>query len=219
MKAMPRRERLSYIAYYYGLWIAGALAVLVFLIWFAWHSATAIRQNWLYAAFPNAMTRVGNESRLWDDYLDYAGYDISKKNLEFNDELWFDPTKNSGMNNTYYQSFVALTESGVLDVVTMRRQEIEALGKSGRLLDLSSEKAGDLFEAYKDRLVYSVPYDESYSKDPVPVGIDVSDSILMTKYHLYEDSCVLAIGSYSRNLKEAVRFLDWILGGKVKGTG
>jgi hypothetical protein len=118
------------------------------------------------------------------------------------------------MNNSYYQAFVAMIETGQADAVTMRREEIEALGKSGRLIDLSSEPCRELYEKYRDRLVYSIPYDTEYSTDPVPIGIDVSDSILMTKYHIYENSCVFSIGSYTRNLEACTEFLDWILEGK-----
>ena len=75
-------------------------------------------------------------------------------------------------------------------------------------------KAAALYEKYRDRLVYSIPYDTEYSTDPVPIGIDVSDSILMTKYHIYENSCVFSIGSYTRNLEACTEFLDWILEGK-----
>ena len=68
---------------------------------------------------------------------------------------------------------------------------------------------------YEDRLVYCIPYDEEYSADPVPVGIDVSDSILMTEYRIYEHSCVFSIGSNSRNIETCGQFLDWILEGKT----
>ena len=47
---------------------------------------------------------------------------------------------------------------------------------------------------------------------PVAVGIDVSDSILITKYHVYQDSCALGIGAASKNLQEVEDFLDFILG-------
>ncbi len=211
---MPKGEKLQYILDYYKFHIIFIVFFLIFGIWFIWRSTTAVKENWISVVFPNAMTEVGNGSELWKEYVEYAGYDLSKKNVLFEDKLYFDPTTNSGMNNVYYETFVAMVETGSMDAVTMRREEIEALGKSGRLIDLSAEPLQEIYETYKDRLVYSIPYDEEYSTDPVPIGIDVSDSILMTRYHIYEDSCVFAIGSYSRNIPEAARFLDWILEGK-----
>jgi hypothetical protein len=208
---LPFRQRIRYIWDYYWLWIIGIVFALVFGSWFIWRSATAIRENWIGIAFPNAMTEVGNGSKLWKDYVEYTGYDLREKNVLFEDQLYFDPTTQSGMNNVYYQTFVAMLETGQMDAVTMRREEMEALGKSGRLIDLSSDPCRQIYEKYQNRLVYSLPYDPGYSKEPVPVGIDVSDSLLMTEYHIYEDSCVYSISSLSRNLDAAFGFLDWIL--------
>ena len=214
--ALEKKQRLRYIWDYYWLWIVGIGFLLVFGIWFVWRSATAIRENWIGVAFPNAMTEVGNESKLWQDFVDYTGYDLTKKNVLFEDKLYFDPTTTSGMNNSYYQSFVAMLEAGQMDAVCMRREEIEALGRSGRLIDLSADVADlkEIYQRYQDRLVYSIPYDTEYSTDPVPVGIDVSDSILMDEYHIYENSCVFSISSYSKNIEACKVFLDWILDGK-----
>lgn len=211
--SLSKRQKLRYIWDYYWLWIIGIGFFVVFGIWFAWRSATAIRENWIGIAFPNAMYEAGNGSGLWQDFVDYMGYDTKEKNVLFEDKLYFDPTYAAGMNNSYYQSFVAMLETGQVDAVCMRREEIEALGKSGRLIDLSFEAQAlkGIYDRYKDRLVYSIPYDERYSTDPVPVGIDVSDSILMTQYHIFEQSCVFSISSYSRHIEACAAFLDWIL--------
>ena len=212
--ALPWRKRLQYIWDYYWLWIVGIAFALVFGIWFVWRSTTAIRENWISVVFPNAMTQVGNGSQLWKDYVEYSGYDTKVKNVNFDDRLYFDPTTAIGMNNSYYQTFVAMVETGQADGLTMRREEIEALGRSGRLLDLSAERCEEIYDRYRDRLVYSIPYDTSYSTEPVPIGIDVSDSILMTDYQIYENSCVFSIGYNSQNIEACAKFLDWILEGK-----
>lgn len=212
--SLPKKKRLAYIWDYYWLWIIGIGFLIVFGSWFVWRSVTAIRENWIGIAFPNAMTEVGNQSQLWEEYLKYTGYDIKEKNLLFEDKLYFDPTTPGGTVNSYYESFVAMIETGQIDAVCMRREEIEALGKSGRLIDLSTEPMKEFYDRYQGRLVYSIPYDTEYSTDPVPVGIDVSDSILMTKYHIFENSCAFSIGTGSGNLEACYEFLDWILEGK-----
>lgn len=212
--SLPKGKRLEYILTYYWLWIAGVSFAVIFLSWFAWHSSHALRENWICVAFPNAEESAGQDSRIWKDYLAARGFDLKKKNLLFQDGLYFDTTKSGGTNNSYYQTFVAMVESGQLDAVVMKRDEMEALGKSGRLLDLSREECRDIYERCKDRLVYSIPYDTEYSTDPVPIGIDVSDSSLVEKYGLYEGSCVLGIGAYSKNIEAVGEFLDWILEGK-----
>ena len=47
---------------------------------------------------------------------------------------------------------------------------------------------------------------------PVTCAIDISDSLLVTKYHLYVDSCALGVGAHSENIKEVGDFLNFVLG-------
>jgi hypothetical protein len=97
------------------------------------------------------------------------------------------------------------------DIVTMERRQLAALGATGRLLDLNSPECAALRERYADRLVYPEANDEEYSVEPVPVGIDVSDSLLMTKYHLYgAGDCVLGIGANTGRLDQVETFLNFI---------
>ena len=77
-------------------------------------------------------------------------------------------------------------------------------------MDLQDERCKSIYEKYKDRLIYTIPYDTEYSKDPVPVGIDISDSILMSKYHIYTEGCALGIGAQSSNIEAVQRFLEYI---------
>jgi hypothetical protein len=154
---------------------------------------------------------VGDDSELWKGYVEYTGYDTTVKNVEFNNLSYFDCALNNQTGNEYYEMFVAHVEAGTLDAVTMEKESLVALGSSGRLIDLNDEKCASIMEKYGDRLVYCEPYDEEYELDMVPVGIDISDSILMTEYNLYPDSCVLGIGAQAQHLDAVEKFLDYIL--------
>ena len=206
------RERWAYIWEYYKLWIIGALALVWFLAFAGYHWFFAPRENWFFAVFANTYAESAEEGgELWQDFVDYAGYDTRKKRVSFNNSIYFDLTQGGSYANTYYESFVAFAESGDLDVVTMEEPQLVALGASGRLLDLNREECAALREAYGDRLVYAQPYDEEYSTEQVPVGIDVSDSLLMTKYHIYSaESCVLGIGAQTGHLEAVETFLQFI---------
>lgn len=129
---------------------------------------------------------------------------------------FFDPAAGNVTGNEYYEMFVAHVEAGTLDAVTMEKESLVALGSSGRLIDLHDERCASILEKYGDRLVYCEPYDETYQEEYgealVPVGIDISDSILMTKYHIYPDSCVLGIGAYAQHSDAVELFLDYVLG-------
>jgi hypothetical protein len=204
------RAKAEYIWQYYNLWIIGILCGVSILGFVVYRYNTALKENWFFITFTNTYAEVGNKSELWDGYVEYTGFDTSQKNVEFNNISYFDCATGNDTGNEYYEVFVAHVEAGTLDAVTMEVESLVALGSSGRLLDLNDEKCADILEKYGDRLIYCTPYDEEYGDDQVPVGIDISDSILMTKYNLYPDSCALGIGAYSEHLDAVEQFLDYI---------
>lgn len=202
----------EYIWQYYKLWIIGIVCGVSLLGYIFYQVNTALSENWFYITFTNTYAEVGSGSDLWEDFVEYADFDLTEKNVIFNNTSYFDYAQNRGVGNDYYNVFVSYTDSGTLDCVTMEEDSLAALGASGRLLDLNREECASIVEKYGDRLVYCEPYDEDYSDDLVPVGIDVSDTCLMTEYQLYEDSCVIGIGAQTQHLDAVELFLDYIIG-------
>ncbi len=207
---LPLKKKLQYIADYYWLWILGMVTVVSLSGYIVYRAFFTVKDYWFYAIFANTMEDAGNHSRIWEDFVDYAGYDTSQKNVVFNAASYFDPTVVSGTANSYFQAFVAVAEAGDLDIVTMGRKSLEAVGSSGRLLDLRLDSCREICSRYADRLIYCEPVDESYSDEPVPIGIDISDSRLVTRYHVYSSDCALGISSHTQRLDEAERFLDFL---------
>ena len=208
---LPRKQRLPYILQYYWLWILGIACAVFLLCYVPYRAFFTVKDYWFYGMFANTSADAGNGSALWQDFTAFGGYDTSRKKVEMNDSSWFDPSKTGGTNNTYFQAFVAMAESGTLDVLTMEKEGLTETGRSGRLLDLDRPEAAAVKARWGDRFVYCEPYDEEYGGAMVPVGIDVSDSLLMTKYHLYEESCVLGIGAQTKRMDAVVTFLAFIL--------
>lgn len=204
------RAKVEYIWQYYYLWIIGIVCAVSLTGYVIYRYNTALKENWFFITFTNTYADVGNHSSLWDGYVEYTGYDTTVKNVEFNNLSYFDCATNNAAGNEYYEVFVAHVEAGTLDAVTMEKESLVALGASGRLMDLNDERCASIMEKYGDRLVYCEPYDEEYELDLVPVGIDISDSILMTEYNIYPDSCVLGIGSYAQHPEAVEKFLDYI---------
>lgn len=207
---LDRRGKLEYIWQYYKLWIIGIVCAAAFLIWFTVHFLYTPRENWFYGVFANTYADVGEHSKLWDGFVEYAGFDVKEKNVVFNSNCYFDPAKDS--YNQYYNAFVAYVDSETMDIVTMETEDLKALGEKGRLMDLSNkDTAGDLAEKYADRLVYALPKDTEYSTEPIPVGIDLSDTCLVSEYHLYEDSCALGVSALAPHLDKIELFLEYVL--------
>ncbi len=208
-KTLPQKA--GYIIGYYWLWMTGAAVAVSLLVFAVYRANFTVKDYWIYGIMANASLTGSGPNEIQRDFTLYGGYNLREKNVLFNTASWFDPTKPGGTNNSYYQAYVAVTEAGDLDFLTMEEDGLAAVGSSGRLLDLNSEKCGRIRELYADRFVYCVPYDTEYSEDPVPVGIDISDSRLVTDYHLYEDSCVLGIAAYTGNLEAVEQFLEFVL--------
>jgi len=203
-------NKLQYIWDYYKLWIVGILAVIVVGIYLLLRLNSAHAQYWYYMMLANTMEDVGTGSPLWKGFAEYAGYDLKEKGLEFNNQIYFDFTLNT-TGNTYFDSFIVFAEAGTLDAITMESASLTALGQTGRLMDLSGEEAAPIREKYEDRFLYYEGTDEEGNPTSYPVGIDITDSRLMTQYHLYGKTCALGVGYKSAHVEEVLRFLDYIL--------
>ena len=210
LNGLSFRKKLQYVLEYYWLWILGIILAITIPTYVIYRATTAIKDYWFFIVYANTFKEIGNESDLWEGYVEYTGYDTGEKLVNFNTRCYFDPLSLSGTRNSYYESFVVYADTGDLDAITMEKEQIEALGKTGRLMDLEDERCDTLLEKYGDRIVYCTPDPEMSEKERIPVGIDISDSILMTEYDLYEDSCVLGVGANSGNLEAVELFLEYI---------
>lgn len=210
ISALTPGQKIFYVIEYYWLWIGAVFFTLFFAGYLIHNMFFTIHENWFYILFTNIMAEESVVSEIHQDYADFTGYDLSEKNIVISASSYFDASVNGGTNNTYYQVFAAAVEAGDLDAVIMEEANLKAVGASGILLDLSQGEYADLFAPYEELFVYTIPYDEAYSTSPVPVGIDISSSLLTEKYHLYEDGCVLGVGTRTGH-PEAIRaFLDFI---------
>lgn len=203
-------RRAAYIWEYYKLWIIG----IVFAVWFATFAihqyTTVLHDYWCYMIFANTYAEVGDQSDLWDDYVAYAGFDLKEKAVVFNASIYFDYLKGV-TGNSYFEAFVAYADSGTLDAITMGTESLAALGETGRLMDLESEACASIAAKYSDRFVYCDAETEDGETLHVAVGIDLSDSRLVTEYQAYGEPCALGIGALSDNVGSVELFLDFIL--------
>ena len=208
LRPLSRRAKAEYIWQYYKLWIIAIVSVVGLSVYITVHRLTVPADNWLYVTFANTYADVGNGSTLWRDFVDASGYDTREKNVYFQNSCYFDPSDTR--YNAYYTYFVAYVEAGTLDAITMERDDLALLGTRGRLLDLNRPEADGLAEKYADRLIYAIPANEEYGPDPVPIGIDLSDTCLVTEFRVYEKTCALGISANCPHIDAAERFLEYI---------
>ena len=202
-------KKIEYIWDYYKLWIIG----IIFLIWFVTFAVrqytTNLRDYRCFMIFANTYADAGDHSKLWEDYIEYAGIDLREETVRFDANSYFDYLKGV-TGNSYFEAFVAFADSGTLDAIVMGRDSLTALGRTGRLLDLNSEACASIREKYGDRFLYTVPIDTEYSTEEVPVCIDISDSRLVSEYGIYSEPCAIGIGALSKNVEAVEQFLDFL---------
>lgn len=202
-------KKIEYIWDYYKLWIIG----IIFLIWFVTFAirqyTTNLRDYRCFMIFANTYADAGDHSKLWEDYIEYAGIDLREETVRFDANSYFDYLKGV-TGNSYFEAFVAFADSGTLDAIVMGRDSLTALGRTGRLLDLNSEACASIRAKYGDRFLYAVPIDTEYSTEEVPVCIDISDSRLVSEYGIYSEPCAIGIGALSKNVEAVEQFLDFL---------
>ena len=209
-----RGERPSQVALYiwdyYRIPIMALLAVLAIGGYLLFLQLTVPKENWFYACFANTYADYGRGSNFYVGFADYAGYDLKEKNLVVNCTIYCNPSKRT-MGNRYYDSLVTLMDAGALDVVVMGREDIEALGRAGRLLDLSSEHGQGLAERWADRLTSVVPEDtENYGSKPLPVAIDLDGSRVVGDYAAYAGDAWLGVNAESTHVDQVEVFLQYL---------
>ena len=210
LRPLSRRAKAEYVWQYYKLWIIALVSVLGLSVYITVHRLTVPSDNWLYITFANTYAdAAGNRSALWRGFADASGYDTTEKNIYFNNSCYFDPSDTR--YNAYYTYFVAYVEAGTLDAIIMERDDLETLGARGRLLDLTMEAADGLAEKYAERLLYAVPANEEYGTDSVPIGIDLSDTCLVTEFHIYDETCALGVSANCPHIDALERFLEYVL--------
>lgn len=202
--------KLEYIWDYYKLWIIGIAAFIVVGIYLLTRLNAARSDYDFYLILANTMENVGTDSSLCRGFRESASFETENPNVVFNNQIYFDFTLNT-TGNTYFNTFIVFAEAGTLDAITMETESLVALGQTGRLMDLNDEAAAAIKEKYEDRFLYYETVDEQGNAVSYPIGIDVSDSILMTQYHVYGRSCALGLGYRSENTGATLQFLDYIL--------
>ena len=212
LSEMSFKKAIKYIWQYYWIFILGFIGLVCFLVYLIPHLLSGEPEYWLYASLANSTVNPSNVSLLKSDFAEYTGWETREKRIELSTNMYFDYNRNQARGNEYYNSFIALTDSGTLDLITMFPEQLAPLGESGRLLDWNLEQCAELRVKYADRLIWYEPPEYAEETDPVPVGIDISGSLLVTKYGIYPESAALGIAAGTTRLDSVGTFIDFILG-------
>lgn len=211
LASMDWAKAAEYIWQYYKLWIIGIVGALCIGAYLLTLSLTTPSENWLYVCFANVPpgTCLQEDGQLHRDYAQFAGFDLKEKNLVFDTNCYCNPSEKTYGNN-YYNKLVALMDGGVLDLLVMEQEDLQAIGTTGRLMDLDGDHF-QLDERWKDRLIYCENTASDYEKALVPVAVDLSGSFLTEPEGPYTDGCAVSLSAASSRTEELERFLIFFL--------
>ena len=98
----------------------------------------------------------------------------------------------------------------MLDLLIMEKEDLQAIGSTGRLLDLEGEHFL-LDQHWKDRLIYCENTASDYEKSLVPVAVDLTGSFLTEAEGPYPEGCAVSLSAFSSRPEELERFLNFFL--------
>lgn len=212
------KERTEYLWRYYKLWIIAILCAMLFLPTGIYHYATTNAEDWFFACFANTNVKLGAGSDFYEGFAEYAGYDLSEKNLTVSDQCFVNP-KRKLAGNQYYQLLVTYLDSGILDTLVMEPEYLQMIGASGRLMDLRDQRTQSIFEQYHDRIIYCVPVEEKNGTEPIPIGIDLTGSILTDREQAYPLGAALGVSANVPHPEEIEIFLSYLFDSQQETEG
>ena len=203
------RARLKYIWQYYRLWIIGIAFAVGFVGYAVWNYVTVPGDIHFYGILSNTYAQLGKGSDFYNGFVEAAGYDLKTGVVEIDCANYCKPSGRV-IGNNYYEKLISMLDGGVDDVWIAGAEDVIAIGEAGRLMDLNGDVMASIREKYADRFIYCTPLDESYSDQPVPIGIDLAGTALTGEYSAYPEGAALAVNASTQRPEQVLVFLDYL---------
>lgn len=207
IQGMAREKALRYIWTYYKIPIVGILVFIFLVIYFVHAFLNRPEDTLLHVTFVNCYDDVSGDSDFHKNFLEYADFQETGE-VYFDSNVFFDLSKESDYANTYFQKTVAYLEAGTTDAVICQETNMKGLAKGGRVLNLKDERAGRIYEKYKDKIV-DFTTDEG---EVIPVAVDISESPRFEGINSYKngENCYLCVSAYIDQTDQVEVFLEYL---------
>lgn len=207
IRNMSAKTAARYIWDYYKIWIIAAVVLAGLLVYFISVYRNRPPEEIWKVAFVNFYDDVSQESDFSQNFVESLEIPAEEGSIVFDNNLFFNLERNSDYYNTYYQRLIAYLEAGTVDCVICEYANLTGIGRTGRFLDLSDDRTASVYERYYDRMVWITTEEGEF-----PIGIDISDSPVLTRMNGYTDGCYLAISSNMAHMELIDEFLAYLLG-------
>ena len=207
IKEMPIKKATGYIWDYYKIPLISIGVLLGLTCYFISIFLRPVQETAGAVAFINFYENVTEDSVFYTEFMKEYKEKMPKESmLVFDNHYFFNLEKEADYKNSYYQKLIAYLEAGTVDVVICEEENLMGIAKSGRFLDLSDERIVEIYKQYQERIVYLFLEGEK-----IPIGIDISDSSVLTGLNGYQKKCYLAISSNVLHLEFVESFLQYLL--------
>ncbi len=207
IKEMSVKKAIGYILDYYKIPLISIGVLIGLLCYFMSIFLRPVQEAAGSVAFVNFYEDVTEDSGFYTAFMEQYKEKMPVESiLVFDNHYFFNLEKEADYKNSYYQKLTAYLEAGTVDVVICEEENLMGIAKSGRFLDLSDERVVEIYKQYQERIVYLFLEGEK-----IPIGIDVSDSPVLTGLNGYQKKCFLAISSNASHLEFVESFLKYLL--------
>lgn len=230
------KQKLSYFWYYYKWHTIGSIAALVAVILLI-HDIVSQKNEVFYAAMLNSSDLLQDES-FAEQFMAYAGIDPNVDTATFDDSLSISFSNLNEITLASAQKLQATIIAGKVDVIVAGDELFENYANDGVVTDLrqmmTSEQLAiyEPFLYYVDRVLVEQIAEANYNLDtsfqpkspdptkpelmeePVPVGIYVDGSTILTSSYRISDGDRIVVGflANSQHADMSVMFIEFLLG-------
>lgn len=201
------RKKVQYIWDYYKMWIIGAAVLICLVVYFIVAFANRDEDAALEVVFVNNYDNISGNSDLLKNFEEYVGEENLGGDVVFDNNAYFDLSRDSDYKNSYFTKVVAYLEAGTAQAVVCQYDNLMGIAQGGRFMDLTDERVSSIYDKYKDSLVY---YDSEEGR--IPIGIDISEGYNALGLTEYADGrAYIGLSAYTDDFELTEKFIDYIM--------
>ena len=204
------KEKLSYFMYYYKWHVIVAVCVIIAVSVLANQILTR-KDTVFYAAMINGVDTLSLDPKD-DPFYQYSGIDADKSAVVYDTSMLIDINSTNEISISSAQKFVVFLAAAQMDVVISGENVIQKYAHNGTFYDLTKFLTEEQIKEYVPE--YPDPRHPENMKQPVPVGIYVTDCPNLTDRFIFADSnsgIILSVMSNTTRPEMVSKYIDFLM--------
>ncbi len=208
-KTMKKSEIAGFVWDYYKWFIIVGIIVIAAVVGIVRHFLS-YKDSVVQIALLNCdKTQMEKEEPDFTDFMEMYGYDSGKEEIKVNTGYDVDINATSSAEIYSFQSFVALTAAGGVDVMAADEETYEFVAECRAIASLEEYLPEGFMEKYNEDIVYAKNMDTG---EDFPAGIRIENNPWMVEHGFYGEDCVIGFGNGTKKEEAAVQMFLYILG-------